>query len=51
MYLADALDADPGQLGVPAEGPVLGRDQQLPLPADRAALQVTRLVGDADVIS
>lgn len=38
-------------LGVPAEGPVVGGDEQLSLAADRGALQVTGLIGDADVIS
>lgn len=38
-------------LGVAAEGPVVGRNEQLALATDGRALQVTGLIGDADVIS
>lgn len=45
-----ALDADPLIDPIPAEGPILSRNQQLPLSCGGCALEVTRLVGNADVI-
>lgn len=37
--------------GVTAEGPIVGGNEQLSLATDSRALQVTWLIGDADVIS
>lgn len=50
-HLARSLDAHAEVLGVAAEGTVVGGDQQLSLAARSGALQVTGLIGDADVIS
>ena len=45
-----ALDADTFIDPVPAEGPITSWNQKLPLPCGGRALEVTRLVGNADVI-
>jgi len=49
-HLTLSLDANTLVDAVPAEGPVMGRHQQLPFSCGCGALEVTWLIGDVDVI-
>lgn len=50
-YLTCSLYTDSMVFGIMAEGTIMGRNKQLSLTTDSCALQVTWLIGDADVIS
>lgn len=50
-YLTRPFYADSMILGVTAEGTIVGGNKQLSLTTDCCTLQVTWLIGDADVIS
>lgn len=50
-YLTCSFYTDSMVLGITAEGTIVGGNKQLSLTTDCCTLQVTWLIGDADVIS